>query len=92
LPSSTIRRIPATRENQTMKRLLAIIPLGIALIVASCNQAPPPGNPKILEQMSIAWDEALNTKDLETLTMLYASDARILPPERQDAKRRGRRS
>ena len=63
-----------------MKRLLAIIPLGIALIVASCNQAPPPGNPKILEQMSIAWDEALNTKDLETLTMLYASDARILPP------------
>jgi ketosteroid isomerase-like protein len=30
--------------------------------------------------MSIAWDEALNTKDLETLTMLYASDARILPP------------
>ena len=63
-----------------MKRLLAIIPLGIALIVASCNQAPPPGNPKILEQMSIAWDEALNTKDLDTLTMLYESDARILPP------------
>ena len=63
-----------------MKRLLAIIPLGLTLIIASCNQAPPPGNPEILEQMSIAWDEALNTKDLETLTMIYKSDARIMPP------------
>jgi hypothetical protein len=63
-----------------MKRLLAIIPLGIALIIASCNQSPPPGNPKILEQMSIAWEEALNTKDLETLTLIYESDARIMPP------------
>ena len=63
-----------------MKRLLAIIPLGLALIIASCNQATPPENPKLLEDMSAAWDEALNSKDLETLTMLYASDARILPP------------
>ena len=63
-----------------MKRLLAIIPLGLALAIASCNQAPPPGNPKILEQMSIAWDEALNTKDLDTLTMLYADKARIMQP------------
>jgi uncharacterized protein (TIGR02246 family) len=63
-----------------MKRLLAIIPLGIALIIASCNQSPPPGNPKIIEDLSTAWDEALNTKDLETLTMIYASDARIMPP------------
>lgn len=63
-----------------MKRLLAIIPLGLALIIASCNQAPPPGNPKIIEDLSTAWQEALNTKDLDTLTMIYASDARIMPP------------
>jgi uncharacterized protein (TIGR02246 family) len=63
-----------------MKKLLAIVPLGIALIVASCNQAPPPGNPKIIEQLSAAWNEALNTKDLDTLTMVYTNDARIMPP------------
>jgi len=63
-----------------MKRLLAIVPLGVALIIASCNQAPPPGNPKIIEDLSTAWNEALNTKDLDTLTMIYASDARIMPP------------
>ena len=63
-----------------MKRLLAIIPLGLALIIASCNQSTPPGNPKLLEDMSVAWDEALNTRDLETLTMFYANDARIMPP------------
>ena len=63
-----------------MKRLLAIIPLGLVLIIASCNQAQPPGNPKLLEDMSIAWDEALNSKDLDMLTMFYASDARIMPP------------
>jgi ketosteroid isomerase-like protein len=63
-----------------MKRLLAIIPLGLALVIASCNQATPPASPKILEDMSLAWDEALNSGDLETLTMLYAANARILPP------------
>jgi len=63
-----------------MKKLLAIVPLGIALIIASCNQAPPPGNPKIIEQLSAAWNDALNTKDLDTLTMVYTSDARIMPP------------
>ena len=63
-----------------MKRLLAIVPLGVALIVASCNQAPPPGNPKIIEDLSAAWNEALNTKDLDTLTMVYENDARIMPP------------
>jgi ketosteroid isomerase-like protein len=63
-----------------MKRLLAIVPLGVALIIASCNQAPPPGNPKIIEDLSAAWNEALNTKDLDTLTMIYESDARIMPP------------
>jgi uncharacterized protein (TIGR02246 family) len=63
-----------------MKRLLAIVPLGLVLVIASCNQAPPPGNPRIIEDLSTSWDEALNTKDLETLTMIYASDARIMPP------------
>lgn len=63
-----------------MKRLLAIVPLGLALIIASCNQAPPPGNPKIIEDLSTAWQEALNTRDLDTLTMIYTSDARIMPP------------
>ncbi len=66
-----------------MKRLLAIIPLGVALLIASCNQAPPPGNPKIIEDLSTAWNEALNTRDLDTLTMIYASDARIMPPNGQ---------
>lgn len=63
-----------------MKRLLAIIPLGVALIVASCSQGPPPGNPKIIENLSAAWNEALSDKDLDTLAMLYTSDARIMPP------------
>jgi ketosteroid isomerase-like protein len=63
-----------------MKRLLAIVPLGIALVIASCNQAPPPGNPKIIEDLTTAWNEALNTQDLETLTMVYESNARIMPP------------
>lgn len=63
-----------------MKRLLAIVPLGIALVIASCNQAPPPGNPKIIEDLSTAWNEALNNGDIETLTMVYTSDARIMPP------------
>lgn len=63
-----------------MKRLLAIVPLGIALVVASCNQAPPPGNPKIIEDLTTAWNEALNTQDLETLTMVYERNARIMPP------------
>ena len=63
-----------------MKRLLAIVPLGIALVIASCNQAPPPGNPKIIEDLTTAWNEALNTRDLDTLTMIYASNARIMPP------------
>lgn len=63
-----------------MKRLLAIIPLGLALVIASCNQAPPPGSPRIIEDLSTAWQEALNTKDLDTLSMIYTSDARIMPP------------
>ena len=63
-----------------MKRLLAIVPLGIALAIAACNQAPPPGNPTIIEDLSTAWNEALNTQDLETLTMIYESNARIMPP------------
>ena len=63
-----------------MKKLLAIVPLGVALIIASCTQAPPPGNPKIIEDLSAAWNEALNTGDLDTLTMVYENDARIMPP------------
>ena len=63
-----------------MKKLFAIVPLGVALIIASCNQAPPPGNPKIIEDLSVAWNEALNNGDLDTLTMVYESDARIMPP------------
>ena len=63
-----------------MKRLLAIIPLAIALTIASCNQSPPPGNPRIIEDLSIAWQEAMNSQDLEMLTMIYTSDARIMPP------------
>lgn len=66
-----------------MKRLLAIIPLALALIIASCNQAPPPGNPKIIEDLSTAWNEAFNTGDLDTMTMIYAKDARIMPPNGQ---------
>ena len=66
-----------------MKRLLAIIPLALALIIASCNQAPPPGNPKIIEDLSTAWNEAFNTRDLDTMTMIYANDARIMPPNGQ---------
>ena len=63
-----------------MKRLLAIVPLGVVLIIASCNQAPPPGNPKIIEDLSAAWNQALNNKDLDTLTLVYESNARIMPP------------
>ena len=69
-----------------MKRLFAIVPLGIALVIASCNQAPPPGNPKIIEDLTTAWNEALNTQDLETLTMVYESNARIMPPNGQTVR------
>ena len=66
-----------------MKRLFAIVPLGVALVIASCNQAPPATNPRIIEDLSTAWNQALNSGDLETLTMIYARDARIMPPNGQ---------
>jgi len=54
--------------------------LFVMLALAGCFNAPPEGDTGIIADLSKAWDEALNSKDLETLTMLYTSDARIMPP------------
>jgi len=61
-----------------MKRPLSALLLLLAL--AGCFSAPPEGDTAIIADLSKAWDEALNTKDLDTLTMLYTADARIMPP------------
>ncbi len=61
-----------------MKRLLTVLPL--ILIVAGCNQSPPSADSSVITSRSDAWEAALNAKDIDALVDLYASDARLLPP------------
>lgn len=61
-----------------MKRLLALLPL--ILIVTGCNQAATVADPSVITARSHAWEEALNAGDADALAELYATDARILPP------------
>jgi len=61
-----------------MKRLLTLVPL--FLIVTGCNQSPPSADSSVITSRSDAWEAALNAGDIDALVDLYASDARLLPP------------
>jgi uncharacterized protein (TIGR02246 family) len=49
-------------------------------MIAACNQAPMSADPSVITSRSDAWEAALNAKDIDALVELYATDARILPP------------
>jgi len=61
-----------------MKKLIVLLPLLLAAV--ACNQSAPSTDTTALEAASDAWENALNSKDLDTLVNLYADDARLLPP------------
>jgi ketosteroid isomerase-like protein len=61
-----------------MKRLLTLFPL--FLMITGCNQSPPAADSSVITSRSDAWEAALNAKDIDALVDLYASDARLLPP------------
>lgn len=61
-------------------RYLAASILPLLLIVAACNQAPSAADPSLITERSDAWEAALNAPDLDALVELYASDARLMPP------------
>ena len=61
-----------------MKRLLTLVPL--FLIITGCNQSPPSADSSVITSRSEAWEAALNASDIDALVDLYASDARLLPP------------
>ena len=61
-----------------MKKLLTLLPM--FLMITGCNQPPASADPSVITSRSHAWQEALNAKDADALADLYATDARILPP------------
>ena len=61
-----------------MKRLLTVLPL--LIIITGCTQNPPPADASVITSRSEAWETAFNAKDIDALVDLYASDARMLPP------------
>jgi len=61
-----------------MKKLLTLLP--VLLVITGCYQQPPPADPAEITSRSEAWETAFNAKDIDALVDLYASDARILPP------------
>lgn len=69
-----------------MKKTTMLLPL--ALVLAACTQSPAPGDPSVITSRSDAWDDALNAKDVEAISELYTSDARVLPPNRPMAQGR----
>ena len=62
------------------KKLLALPFLISLTIVGACTQAPGEADPSVITSRSAVWEEALNAGDIDTLTGLYAEDARLLPP------------
>jgi ketosteroid isomerase-like protein len=65
-------------EDTIMKKLLATLPL--FLMITACDQAPPPADPSVISSRTDAWEAAINAEDIDSLAALYASDARLLPP------------
>ncbi len=61
-----------------MKKLLTTLPL--FLMIMGCNQAPMSADPSVLSARTEAWEAALNAGDIDSLVMIYTSDARLLPP------------
>lgn len=61
-----------------MKRIMTLTL--VLLIVAACAPTQEPADPSVITSRSDAWQAALNAKDIDTLVDLYASDARLLPP------------
>ncbi len=61
-----------------MKKLLTTLPL--FLMMMGCNQAPMSADPSVLTAQTEAWEAALNAKDIDSLVMIYTTDARLLPP------------
>ncbi|MBT8092761.1 MAG: DUF4440 domain-containing protein [Gammaproteobacteria bacterium] len=61
-----------------MNKNIALVVL--ALIATACSRAPAPADPSELTARSDAWEAALNAADLDALVELYATDAKIMPP------------
>ena len=61
-----------------MKKLLTTLPL--FLMIMGCNQAPMSADPSVLSARTEAWEAAFNAEDIDSLVMIYTSDARLLPP------------
>lgn len=66
-----------------MKRQLTV--LASLLLITGCTQNPPPADSSVITSGSDAWEAALNASDIDALVALYASDARVLPPNRKMA-------
>ena len=61
-----------------MKKLLSTLPL--FLMILGCNQAPMSTDPSELTARTADWEAAMDAEDVDALVMIYASDARLLPP------------
>lgn len=61
-----------------MKKLI-VLATGL-LTLAACAPAAPPADPSAITSRSDAWEEALNSKDIDTLVSMYTADARVMPP------------
>jgi uncharacterized protein (TIGR02246 family) len=62
-----------------MNKLFSLIPLLLA--ISACGQSAPSTDTAGIEAGSDAWEAALNAKDIDALVDMYASDARLLPPD-----------
>jgi uncharacterized protein (TIGR02246 family) len=65
-------------------RYTLLAALALAVILAGCNQAPPPApdtreaDAKAIRDLEIAWDQAAATKDVDKFTAYYTDDATAL--------------
>ncbi len=61
-----------------MKKLITLS--AAIFMIAACSQGAPSADPSVITSRSDAWEAALNAQDIDALVALYATDARILPP------------
>ena len=61
-----------------MKKIITV--LTSLLLMMACTQSPPPTDPSVITARSQAWEQALNSGDLDGLVALYQGDARLMPP------------